>query len=139
MQYVCMTAMVQPSNAIAISEIQSQVMVQKTKQDLQHFTDCKRQLTNKKTNKNLPSQQHPAGQNQILNVIPPTSPHKPHRTINHPPTFRVKHQKIIGSRLHKPLGSSVSSKTPVSKVQHRATFSFVYPPPPVTCTQDISL
>jgi hypothetical protein len=32
-----------------------------------------------------------------------------------------------------PLGSSVSKRTPVSTVQHRATFSFVYPPPPVTC------
>lgn len=31
-----------------------------------------------------------------------------------------------------PLGISAPNKTPVSTVQHRATFSFVYPPPPVT-------
>lgn len=36
-----------------------------------------------------------------------------------------------------PLGRSESSRTPVSTVQHRATFSFVYPPPPVTCRQEI--
>lgn len=34
-----------------------------------------------------------------------------------------------------PLGSSVSRRTPVSTAQHRATFSLVYPPPPVTCTK----
>lgn len=41
--------------------------------------------------------------------------------------------KTINYYVSIPLGSSVSKRTPVSRVQHRATFSFVYPPPPVTC------
>lgn len=39
--------------------------------------------------------------------------------------------------LNIPLGSSVSKRIPVSTVQHRATFSFVYPPPPVTCSKKV--
>lgn len=44
-------------------------------------------------------------------------------------------QNIICTRQNatRPLGRTVSKRTPVSTAQQRATFSFVYPPPPVTC------
>lgn len=43
------------------------------------------------------------------------------------------HRKPGMDRLHSPFGRSFSTSTPVSTVQQRATFCFVYPPPPVTC------